>query len=414
MRAVVLALVLAVAMLAATSTPAHAASGVQFGIQDDAWLEFGPGRLADRVAELDRLGLDAVRVTLRWDRIESEPGDYDWRRPDRLLRALHARGLDPVVTLWGTPGWANGDGGPNVAPVEGAVFTQFATEAALRYSFVTRWIVWNEPNKAIWLKPASPETYVRKLLNPGYRGIKAANRAARVAGGVTAPRGGQGGISPVDFIRRMDAAGARLDAYAHHPYPVYPGDTPLAGGCSCKTITMATLERLLKLVGQAFPSARIWLTEYAYQTNPPDSFGVTPELQARYIGEAAWRVYAAPKVDLLIHYLYRDEPDLGRWQSGLETTDGRIKPARAATMLPLAQISRRGSRVRLWGQVRPGSGAQSYVVQRLSGSSWTAVMRPHRTNGKGFLSLTVSAAKGAKLRLWYPSGRVASPPLDVR
>jgi hypothetical protein len=410
----VLVLFLAVAMLAGAASRAQAASGVQFGIQDDAWLEFGPGRLTDRVAELDRLGLDAVRVTLRWDRVERAPGDYDWRRPDRLLSALHAHGLEPVVTLWGTPGWANDDAGPNVAPVEGAVFAQFAAEAALRYRFVTRWVVWNEPNKAIWLKPASPETYVQKLLNPAYRSIKAVNRAARVAGGVTAPRGGQGGISPVDFIRRMDAAGARLDVYAHHPYPVYPGDTPLAGGCSCKTITMATLDRLLKLVGQAFPSARIWLTEYAYQTNPPDVFGVTPELQARFIGEAAWKVYTAPKVDLLIHYLYRDEPDLGRWQSGLETTDGRVKPARAATMLPLAQLSRVGSRVRLWGQVRPGSGAQRYVIQRMSGSSWTAVGRPHLTNAKGFFSLTVRTPKQTKLRLWYPSGRVGSPPLLVR
>jgi polysaccharide biosynthesis protein PslG len=405
---------LAVAMLAAVAGRAQAASDVQFGIQDDAWLEFGPGRLSDRVAELDRLGLDAVRVTLRWDRIEHTPGNYDWRRSDRLLRALDSHGLAPVVTLWGTPGWANGDAGPNVAPVEGAVFEQFATEAARRYRFVTRWVIWNEPNKAIWLKPASPETYVRKLLNPAYRGIKAVNRADRVAGGVTAPRGGQGGISPVDFIRRMDAAGARLDVYAHNPYPVYPGDTPLAGGCSCKTITMATLDRLLKLVGHAFPSARIWLTEYAYQTNPPDVFGVTPELQARFIGEAAWKVYTAPKVDLLIHYLYRDEPDLGRWQSGLETTDGEVKPARAATMLPLAQLSRNGSRVRLWGQVRPGSGRQQYVIQRRSRSTWTAAAKPQLTNAHGFFSLTIRASKQDELRLWYSSGRVASPPLVVR
>ena len=45
---------------------------------------------------------------------------------------------------------------------------------------------------------------------------------------------------------------------------------------------------------------------------------------------------------MLIHYLYRDEPDLARWQSGLETVDGEAKPAYAATMLPLAQVSRRG------------------------------------------------------------------------
>ena len=85
---------------------------------------------------------------------------------------------------------------------------------------------------------------------------------------------------------------------------------------------MASLERLLLFVGRAFPSARIWLTEYAYQTNPPDEFGVSPNDQARFVGEAARRVYFAPKVDMLIHYLYRDEPEIGRWQSGLETVRG--------------------------------------------------------------------------------------------
>ena len=276
-------------------------------------------------------------------------------------------------------------------------------------------MIWNEPNKAIWLKPASPETYVQKLLNPAYRRIKAVNRAARVAGGVTAPRGGQGGISPVDFIRRMDAAGARLDVYAHHPYPVYPGDTPLAGGCSCKTITMATLDRLLKLVGQAFPSARIWLTEYAYQTNPPDVFGVTPQLQARFIGEAAWKVYTAPKVDLLIHYLYRDEPDLGRWQSGLETTDGRGEAGAGGHHAAAgAALSQRLAGAALGagapGQRRAAVRHPATVRLELDGGREAAASRT-RT---GFFSLTVRASKQAKLRLWYPSGRVGEPAASGR
>ena len=407
-------LVLFAAGLAVSAAPAEASSGVEFGIQDDAWLEFGPGKLSDRVAQLDRLGLDAVRVTLRWDQVETSPGRFRWSRPDRLLGALRARGLDPVVTLWGTPEWANGDSGPNVAPTDGADFASFARAAAERYRFVRRWVMWNEPNKPLWLKPASPETYVARILNPGYGGIKSVNRAARVAGGVTGPRGGNGGVSPVDFIRRMDRAGARLDAYAHHPYPVYSGDTPFAGGCSCKTITMATLERLLRVVGQAFPSARIWLTEYAYQTNPPDVFGVSYANQALYIGESALRVYEAPKVDLLIHYLYRDEPELARWQSGLETVDGRPKPARAAMMLPLAQVSRKGGAVRLWGQVRPGSGAQRYVLQRFVSGRWDAVEGTRLTNAHGYFARTVVAPKGAQFRLSYPAGRIASPALRLR
>jgi hypothetical protein len=407
-------LILVPALLATTAGRAEASHRVEFGIQDDAWLEFGPGTLSDRVAEISRLGLDAVRVTVHWDQVETAPGVYRWGRPDKLLQALHARGLDPVVTLWGTPGWANGNAGPNVAPTDGADLSEFAREAALRYRFVRRWVVWNEPNKPIWLKPASPETYVRQILNPAYQGIKGVSSSDLVAGGVTAPRAGQGGVSPVDFIERMARAGARLDVYAHHPYPVYAGDTPFAGGCSCKTITMASLDRLIALVGRAFPSARIWLTEYAYQTNPPDPFGVSWANQARYIGEAARRVYLAPKVDLLVHYLYRDEPDLARFQSGLETISGKVKPARTATMLPLAEVSRKGMRVSLWGQVRPGTGPQRYLLQRLSGGRWITVGGTRATTARGYLTLTVVAPKGAQFRLWYPGGRASSPGLLLR
>jgi len=243
--------------------------------------------------------------------------------------------------------------------------------------------------------------------------VKAVNRRAKIAGGVTGPRGGKGGMSPVEFIRGMDRAGALLDAYAHHPYPVFPGDTPFVGGCKCNVLTMARLERLLRIVDAAFPRARVWLTEYAYQTNPPDRFGVSNELQARYVGEAARRVYTAPKVDMLIHYLYRDEPDLARWQSGLETIDGRAKPALHATMFPLAQISRHGDKTTVWGQVRPGEGRQRYVLQQFLDGRWTNIGRAATTDRRGYFRRTVRAAKGSQLRISYPAQRLTSFELNV-
>ena len=160
MRLVVVVVAACAVLLAAGPGSANAASSVRFGIQDDAWLEHGPGTLSARAAILDRLGLDVVRVTLEWNRIESRPGVYRWQRADRLLRALRAHGLAPVVTLWGTPGWANGGAGQNVAPIDALDFERFAEQAALRYRFVRHWVIWNEPNKAPWLRPASPRTYV--------------------------------------------------------------------------------------------------------------------------------------------------------------------------------------------------------------------------------------------------------------
>ncbi len=392
---------------------AESAPNVRFGIQDDAWLEFGPGTLSSRTAALERLGLDVVRVTLHWNRIETERGRFDWRRSDRLLRALDRRELDAVVTIWGTPDWA-GAGPPNAAPTRGDDVFRFAYAAAARYPFVRHWTMWNEPNKPTWLNPVSAQTYVKRILNPGYEGVKTANPSARVAGGVTAPRGGRGGIPPVDFIRAMDRAGANLDAYAHHPYPDYPGDTPFRGGCKhCKTISMSTLERLLREVGRAFPRAKVWLTEYGYQSDP-DPVGVSLAMQARFVAEAARRVYKAPKVEMLIHYLYRDEPDLARWQSGLETVDGRSKPALLATMFPLTQVKRKGTLTTVWGQVRPGRGAQSYELQIARGGSWSSLGGIATTSSRGYLTRTVRAAKGAKLRLWYDEGGLASPTLVVQ
>ena len=412
MRALATLLVLAAAL--ALAAPAAGSPSVRLGIQDDAWLEHGPGTLADRAARLDRLGFELVRVTLAWHELEPVRGEVDWTRPDRLLGALRAQGLVPVVTIWGAPAWANGGRSPNWAPIRGASLAAFADAAARRYPFVRHWVIWNEPNQRRWLRPTTPAAYVSRVLNPAYAAIKRVSPRAQVAGGVTAPRAASRGVSPVDFIRGMDRAGARLDAYAHHPYPLQPQDTPWAGGCAtCKTITMAQLERLLREVGRAFPRARVWLTEYGYQTNPPDrTLGVSPSLQARYLAEGLRRAHAAPKVDMLIHYLYRDEPDLGRWQSGLETAAGRPKPALAAVKLPLAQVSRAGGRTTLWGQVRCTATPTTAVVQRRSGGAWRAVARA-KTTVRGYLSVSVRATRGDRLRLWH-GGCSAGAVLVVR
>jgi hypothetical protein len=406
-----IAAVASCALVGIAAPAAGASPAVRFGIQDDAWLTHGAGTLDDRLDRLERLGVELVRFNLRWDKVEAVRGTSDWEESDIVLEGLRDRGIGAVVALVGTPRWANGGRGPNYAP-SAASFGAFARAAATRYRWVNQWLAWNEPNQRRWLRPTTPTTYVSRILNPAYRAIHAVNPRARVAGGVTAPRAGSGGVSPVAWIRGMRRAGARLDVYAHHPYPASPRDTPFTGGCKhCTTITMATLERLLSEVRRAFGAKKIWLTEYGYQTG---AFGVSQQRQAELIGQAGLRVYRAPRVEMLIQYLVKDEPHADRFQSGLYNPAGRAKLAALAFPLPLAQAGRSGGKLVLWGQVRPRSGPQTFRVQIRTRGAWRWSGGTRRTSARGFFGTRVAAPRGARVRIFSPQDGAFSASIFVR
>jgi len=419
------ALLLAAAACAVAS-PVQASSRIRYGIQDDAWLQYGPGTLAQRLATFQRLGVPLVRFTLHWNQIaRRQPKDpasprdpaYDWRGPDRVVRGLRRHGLEPVLTIVGTPAWANGGRPPNFAPSRPRAIRGFARAAARRYPWISDWLIWNEPNHPLWLRPTKAAIYVQHLLNPAYDAIHSVLPHARVGGGVTAPRGGLGGVSPVAWIRGMAAARAKLDAYAHHPYPLRPFETPSSGGCkNCPSITMATLPKLLILARRAFGPKPVWLTEYGYQTNPPDPYiGVPPRRQATLLSLAAMRAWRLPRVTMLIQYLYRDEPQLSRFQTGLVYVNDVPKPALNGFRLPFAEMHRRGFETTVWGQIRAGRpGRMPYRLEVLHRRAWVAVGHDRLTNDEGVFVRTVRLRRGALLRIWSPRQRLYSLRLRVR
>jgi len=418
-------LITSLVVLGCSAAPALAAPGIVYGLQDDAWLAAGPGpnTLDARIGVLEKLGVKIVRYNLRWDEIAAQkptdaadPSDpsYDWSTADPVLDALHAAGIPVLLTIYGTPGWANGDRSPAYAPTSASSIAGFARAAALRYPWAKRWAIWNEPNEVRWLRPVSPSVYVQKILNPAYTALHTTLPGVQVGAGVTAPRGNAGGKSPIAWIQGMKAAHAKLDAYAHNPYPSSPFETPFSGGCKyCTTVTLSTMGRLIAQVNKSFGRKPIWLTEYGYQTNPPDNAaGVSYPRQATMIGEAALRTYQLPQVSLIIQFLYRDEPSIGGWQSGFQTVSGKIKPAFNAFRLPLAEVSRKGASAVVWGQVRPRSGSQPYVLQQRKGGRWVS-LGTKRTSGHGFFTRTVRASKGTQLRFWSPRDRAYSPTLTI-
>ena len=163
---------------------------------------------------------------------------------------------------------------------------------------------------------------------------------------------------------------------------------------------MATIDRLVGLVTRNFPRARIWLSEYGYQSNPPDRLlGISLALQARYLAEGEYVAYRTPRVDLLLHFLYRDEPELARFQSGLVTLGNKPKPALAAFEAPLAETSRTGARVGLWGRLGASAAASSTArIERRAGAAWRP-LGSVRAGAGGVIRWIGPLPRGAVVRL---------------
>ena len=110
-------------------------------------------------------------------------------------------------------------------------------------------------------------------------------------------------------------------------------------------MTLGNIDVLEREVTRLYGRIPIWVTEYGYQTNPPDSvFGVSWARQADYLEEAFAIAEDDPRITIMLWFLLRDEPDVTRWQSGLISAGGVRKPAFAAfeeTSAALSAASRR-------------------------------------------------------------------------
>jgi hypothetical protein len=175
-------------------------------------------------------------------------------------------------------------------------------------------------------------------------------------------------------------------------------------------LSLAHLEQLIREVKRDFGPKRIWLTEYGYETNPPDPNGVSWGLQSQYLAEAAMRAATAPYVDLLIQFMVQDEARSNGWQSGLLSSIGLPKPAFNSFMLPIAVAARTRTRTTIWGQVRPGTGRRPYQLQRRAPTGAPGAV----TAANGIYTRIVSAPPGTRFRVLSPEIATSSRPVLVR
>ena len=170
-----------------------------------------------------------------------------------------------------------------------------------------------------------------KICNAIVKGVrKTTIGASKVACGVTGPRGNNNpnssrpAVSPLAFLRAMKKAGAKgFDAYAHHPYYGAPSETPCTPpppgihGIAPTAVTLGNINLLISEVTRLYGNKRIWITEYGYQTNPPDRiFGVSFANQAKLPDAGLRHREAAPAIDMFLWFLLRDERRASRATAG--------------------------------------------------------------------------------------------------
>jgi hypothetical protein len=351
------ALAFALCALAALAAPTHSARPMLIGFQDDPGFRWSPDRTA-MIAAAARAHATVIRATADWSQIaptrprlavDAFDPAYQFTDLDDLTRNAAMHGITVMLTIWGTPAWANDGRGPNYAPSRMRDLSDFAQAIAERYSgrhagypFVGYYTIWNEPNSVRFLAPAfdsdgnpvSPTLYA-VMCRFAYAGLKAGNPLATVAIGQTSSRGNQigrpgaGSIAPGTFARLLASVkpAVPFDAWAHHPY------SDLGYGPRQRyrfpNVNLATLHTFERKLDEWFDrdDIPIWISEYGMETRPGRAGGVSVAQQAAYVRQALAIAADDPRVQMFVWFTLRDDPTYSTWDSGLIGDEGSHKPA---------------------------------------------------------------------------------------
>ena len=303
---------------------------------------------------------------------------------------------------------------------------------------VNLWSAWNEPNLGNWLspqhvkgRPYAPHHY-RRLVNAADAGLSASGHGSDtyLIGELVPYGAADNRIRPLEFIREMACVNRRFrpfrgkqarkrgcdnfkrlpgDGLAHHPYT-------LAGGPNVRPehrddVPIAYLNRLVKTLRKLgrknrleHPRMKVWLTEFGYQTNPPDFFMTPIGKVPGFMGLSEWLAWRNPHVASYSHYLLRDEQDRSGFQTGLRFHGGKAKPGvYNAYRLPFFVRKGRGRKVEVWGGVRAAGAGRQITIQSRRGGKWRK-LGTATTKKRGYFKKNFRVSGAGKRKYRFKSG----------
>ena len=136
--------IIAAILVAAVLAPvAASADRMWIGFHDDPVLRYDAEKATDMEVATETNKATILRTLVTWANIapekpanatNSDDPAYNFNDLDDFVRNAQAQDAEVLMTVWGTPKWANGNKTPNFLPTSMSSFQNFAKALATRYS----------------------------------------------------------------------------------------------------------------------------------------------------------------------------------------------------------------------------------------------------------------------------------------
>ncbi|MGK2877882.1 MAG: hypothetical protein ACSLFF_04835 [Solirubrobacterales bacterium] len=444
--------------------PAPGLPGLAIGVDDSDLRDAKTSTLA--LTRSREVGASYIRVVADWNAVapngSTRPAGFDPRNPadplykwsgiDGQIKRAVSAGFTPFLTLLNAPKWAQ-DGKPPASAYAGGgawkpsavEFGNFAHAAAVRYAGtysdatsggilprVSVFQAWNEPNLPLFLAPTSPELY-RGLLNSMFDEVKAVQPGATIVTAGLAPvKSSTPAAFPKDFAEQLlclkPSNGwfnkdpncpmpAKFDVLSLHPYSLRAKPTQRAAVVG--NMFVADVNDLAQMLSAAQTShsvspggKKLWVTEFAWFTNPPNkSVGDPPDVAAKRAAISLYLLWHAGVTQITWFALSDDSGAIIKG-GGLFYSGGRAKPTYYALRFPFF-VRQKGRKLLIWGKSPVGSSRKISIKVKRNGNFKTQLTTIVPSKGGVFQKRI--KVRGTKYATYLAQqGKERSPSMNAR